>query len=64
VIAGYAAAQSAVAAQFSAVRIVDAGAGWQTRTDLGPDGVHPTPAGEAHLAEALVGAARSSTCRP
>lgn len=64
VIAAYAAAQSAVAAQFSAVRIVDASAGWQTRTDLGPDGVHPTPAGEAHLAEALVGAARNSSCRP
>jgi hypothetical protein len=26
--------------------------------------VHPTPAGEAHLAEALVGAARGSSCRP
>lgn len=64
VIAAYAAAQSAVAAQFSAVRIVDASAGWQTRTDLSTDGVHPTPAGEAHLAEALVGAARSSSCRP
>lgn len=64
VIAAYAAAQSAVAAQFSAVRIVDASAGWQTRTDLSTDGVHPTPAGEAHLAEALVGAARNSSCRP
>jgi lysophospholipase L1-like esterase len=63
VIAAYAAAQSAVAAQFSAVRIVDASAGWQTRTDLGPDGVHPTPAGEAHLAEALVGNVRSPSCR-
>lgn len=64
VIAAYAAAQSAVAAQFSAVRIVDASAGWQTRTDLSRDGVHPTPAGEAHLADALAGAARNSSCRP
>lgn len=63
VIAAYAAAQAGVAGQFSAVRIVDASNGWQTRTDLGPDGVHPTPAGEAHLAEAVVGTARSSSCR-
>lgn len=64
VIAAYAAAQAAVAAPFSAVRIVDASAGWQTRTDLAADGVHPTPAGEAHLAEAVVGNARQSFCRP
>ena len=64
VIAAYAAAQATVAAQFAAVRIVDASAGWETRTDLSSDGVHPTPAGEAHLAQALVGTARSPSCRP
>jgi lysophospholipase L1-like esterase len=63
VIAAYAAAQAGVAGQFSAVRIVDASDGWQTRTDLGPDGVHPTPAGEAHLAAAVVGTARGLSCR-
>jgi lysophospholipase L1-like esterase len=64
VIAAYGAAQAEVAARFAAVRIVDASAGWQPRTDLSSDGVHPTPAGEAHLAQALVGAARRSFCRP
>jgi len=63
VVAAYAAAQRTVAARFSAVRIVDAGAGWNPLVDLSLDGLHPTQAGMRHLA-AAVRNAWVRACRP
>jgi len=63
VIEHYAAAQRAVAAQFSAVRIVDASAGWSPSLDVAGDGIHPTRSGVAHLARAIQGTARRVFCQ-
>jgi lysophospholipase L1-like esterase len=64
VVAAYAAAQREVAAQFTAVQIVDATGGWNPRLDLSLDGIHPNPAGELHLAKAVQSAARRALCAP
>lgn len=64
VIADYAAEQRKVAAEFSAVRIVDASKGWNPRVDLSPDGIHPNASGEQHLAKAVQRTAQSTLCSP
>jgi hypothetical protein len=64
VVAAYAAAQRAVASEFSAVRVVDASAGWSPRVHLSLDGVHPNAAGMLHLARAVQGGAQRSFCKP
>jgi lysophospholipase L1-like esterase len=64
VIEAYAERQREVAAEFETVRIVDASDGWQPGVDLSADGVHPTTAGETHLARALRGAAAGTLCAP
>jgi lysophospholipase L1-like esterase len=61
-VSNYAAAQRSVASAFSAVRIVDASSGWDPRTDLSRDGVHPNAAGMQHIARAVQGSAQRS-CR-
>lgn len=63
VVDAYAAVQRSVASRFSAVRIVDAGPGWDPRKDLSRDGVHPNNAGMRHLAKA-VQSTWVRTCRP
>ncbi len=64
VIAGYAAAQRKVAAEFSAVRIVNATAGWNPLLDLGLDGVHPNQVGMVHIARSVDSTARQAFCAP
>ncbi len=64
VLARYAEAQRSVAAQFSAVRVVDASAGWNPRLDLSADGLHPNAAGMQHIARALEGNVQRSSCQP
>jgi lysophospholipase L1-like esterase len=64
VIAAYAAAQRKVAAQFAAVRIVDAASGWNPRLDLSADGIHPTALGEVHIATAVRSVAQRALCSP
>ncbi|GAA5160006.1 hypothetical protein GCM10023321_41920 [Pseudonocardia eucalypti] len=63
VIAAYAAKQAAVAAEFSAVRIVDASSGWDPEEHLSKDGIHPNDEGEKHIARALNRAVRDGGCR-
>jgi lysophospholipase L1-like esterase len=53
VIDAYGSEQRAVADEFSAVHIVDASEDWDPSRDVGPDGVHPTLAGEQQLARAV-----------
>jgi lysophospholipase L1-like esterase len=64
VIAAYAAEQRKVAAEFSAVRIVDASDGWNPKLALSPDGIHPNAVGELHIARALQRAALTAFCQP
>lgn len=64
VIAAYAAEQRKVAAEFSAVRIVDASKGWNPKADLSADGIHPNTSGEQHLAKAVQRAAQRTMCAP
>jgi len=64
VIAAYATAQRKVAAEFSAVRIVDATGAWNPLLDLSPDGIHPNAVGELLLAKAVQSMAQRAFCSP
>ena len=62
-IAPYAAVIRAELARYPNTVLADAGAGWNPKTDLGPDGLHPNDAGRALLARAVL-AAVHTRCPP
>lgn len=63
VIAAYVNAQRRVARDFPTVHLVDASVGWNPSVDISSEGVHPTQAGERHLAEAVQRTTLSALCQ-